>query len=85
MNYPEAELRGIKVLELIAIIYHSGLDPKSRVSCENRNPVHVMDSRFRGNDNKYLFYPEAELRGILRLKKNMRVGEASASHPEQKS
>ena len=50
MNNPAAELRGIKVLELIAITCHSGLDPESRVSCENRNPVHVIAPRFRGDD-----------------------------------
>ena len=32
MNYPAAELRGIKVLELIAITYHSELDPESSPS-----------------------------------------------------
>ena len=45
MNNPAAELRGIKVLELIAITCHSGLDPESSLLS--------LDSRFRGNDNKY--------------------------------
>ena len=36
MNYPAAELRGIKVLELIAITCHSELDPESSPSTKLR-------------------------------------------------
>jgi len=38
------KLRGIKYLELITYVCHSGLDPESRLSHGNGNPFHLYSS-----------------------------------------
>jgi len=67
MNYPAAELRGIKVLELIAITCHSGLDPESSfLSLDSR--FRLPASRQAGMTTNIDYTPMQSIEEFFRLK-----------------